>query len=512
MTTRTRTTRRIQSKPVEKTGPELVIGLVGAVGTDLGMVYLSIEQELLNVGYTSELIHLIKLLQDPDLRIASSHYQHEDKRIDTLMTRGNDFRKKMANGGALARLAIGAIRETRQNEMGDPNTTIPRHAYVLRSLKHPEEEAILREIYGAAFILVAAYAPRHMRLESLTRKIAQSYNSSNYDEYREKAEHLIQRDASEDNNPMGQNLRATFPRADVFFNTADQQTFGDSLMRFVEMLFQHPFHTPLRNEYSMFIAQAASLRSADLGRQVGSAIANEDGAIIAVGTNEVPKAGGGLYWSNDSPDHRDFLWKFASSDSLREILLADILQRLKKKRWLTKAKSKLKIEELCREAMMSMQNAQFMNLIEFQRAVHAEMAALLDAARRGVSVKDCILYSTTFPCHDCAKHIVAAGIRKVVYIYPYPKSRAGELYPDSISLDGLIETTQFHDSSEPVLFEPFVGIAPRRYIELFSMNKRKKDGRIIKWKGDKMMPKSVDYIPLSYLTKEIKCIGEVRNA
>ena len=68
------------------------------------------------------------------------------------------------------------------------------------------------------------------------------------------------------------------------------------------------------------------------------------------------------------------------------------------------------------------------DLLEFGRMVHAEMAALMDAARRGISVKGCLMYVTTFPCHMCARHIIAAGIQKVIYIEPYPKSKVGELY------------------------------------------------------------------------------------
>ncbi|MCI1277354.1 MAG: deaminase [Nitrospira sp.] len=499
------------SKTSTSSGPELVIGLVGAVGTDLNRVYSQIEQELNNVGYESELIHLIELL--PDFNGSHVGTLTEENRVDFLMTQGNKFRKKNGRGDALARLALGAIRETRENNAaGDPNIPLNRHAYVLRSLKNPQEEETLRNIYGNAFILLAAYSPRHLRLETLTRKIAQSYNSSDYDLHRAKAEHLIQRDASEDKDAYGQNLRATFPRADIFLNTSEPKAFEASLKRFIEMLFRYPFHTPTPEEYCMFIAQAASLRSADLGRQVGAAIANDEGAIIAVGTNEVPKAGGGLYWTNDTPDHRDFRWPYASSETLRAILLSDILNRLQGKGWFNKAKSKLKLKSLAEEAMASMKDAHFMNLIEFQRAVHAEMAALLDAARRGVSVKNCTLYTTTFPCHDCAKHIVAAGIKKVVYIYPYPKSRAGELYPDSISLDGLIEKRQSTDLGGPVLFEPFVGVAPRRYLELFTMNTRKKDGKAVKWKGNRQNPKGVDDIPFSYLAKENKYLQETRNA
>ncbi|MEJ7655371.1 MAG: deaminase [Chloroflexia bacterium] len=46
--------------------------------------------------------------------------------------------------------------------------------------------------------------------------------------------------------------------------------------------------------------------------------------------------------------------------------------------------------------------------------MHAEMSALLDAGRRGVPVQGATLYTTTFPCHNCARHIVGAGIDRVV--------------------------------------------------------------------------------------------------
>src|SRR5690554_7068769 len=44
------------------------------------------------------------------------------------------------------------------------------------------------------------------------------------------------------------------------------------------------------------------------------------------------------------------------------------------------------------------------------------LSAISDAARNGLKIKEAVLYCTTFPCHICAKHIIAAGIRRVVYI------------------------------------------------------------------------------------------------
>ena len=102
------------------------------------------------------------------------------------------------------------------------------------------------------------------------------------------------------------------------------------------------------------------------------------------------------------------------------------------------------------------------DITEYGRAVHAEMSALMTAARNGVKVNKATMYCTTYPCHNCAKHIVAAGLDKVFYIEPYPKSKAIELHKDSIT------DTEFSDNHK-VKFEAFSGIGPKRYQDLFSM-------------------------------------------
>jgi cytidine deaminase len=94
-----------------------------------------------------------------------------------------------------------------------------------------------------------------------------------------------------------------------------------SLSRFVQLLFGHPFETPTRDEFAMFHAYAAALRSADLERQVGVAITNDFGNIISVGCNEVPKVGGGSFWSEDQPDFRDFVKGYDSATRYKRILL-----------------------------------------------------------------------------------------------------------------------------------------------------------------------------------------------
>ena len=83
----------------------------------------------------------------------------------------------------------------------------------------------------------------------------------------------------------------------------------------------------------MASSQAASYRSASLGRQVGAVIATKDGSVLSTGTNEVPKVGGGQYWSDDEIDARDHIDGYDSSDTMRKELIGDILHRLQKDGW-----------------------------------------------------------------------------------------------------------------------------------------------------------------------------------
>jgi hypothetical protein len=72
----------------------------------------------------------------------------------------------------------------------------------------------------------------------------------------------------------------------------------------------------------------------------------------------------------------------------------------------------------------------------------------------------------------------------VVYIEPYPKSRALDLHEDSMKLGRSMGSSRDEASPKKVSCEPFVGIAPRRYLELFTSSKAdrtQEDGSPTKW-------------------------------
>jgi len=68
---------------------------------------------------------------------------------------------------------------------------------------------------------------------------------------------------------------------------------------------------------------------------------------------------------------------------------------------------------------------------ELCRALHAEQNAFLQAARHGISLDGATMYMTTQPCSICAKMIINAGIKKIIYEGDYPDKFAIELLKEA---------------------------------------------------------------------------------
>jgi cytidine deaminase len=133
------------------------------------------------------------------------------------------------------------------------------------------------------------------------------------------------------------------------------------------------------------------------------------------------------------------------------------------------------------------------------------MAAITDAARRGVPIEGATLYCTTFPCHLCARHIIGTGLKRVVYIEPYPKSAAEDLYQDSMIVD------PEGPMIDHVSFDPFVGIAPIVYPFMFRVDdiRKKSDGSASKWGTDLKREPRLRRFVLAYVMTEEFVLGRV---
>ncbi|SHF00114.1 deoxycytidylate deaminase [Alkalibacter saccharofermentans] len=68
---------------------------------------------------------------------------------------------------------------------------------------------------------------------------------------------------------------------------------------------------------------------------------------------------------------------------------------------------------------------------ELCRGIHAEQNAIIQSAVHGVSVKDSTIYITHSPCVLCAKMIINAGIKRIVYSGDYPDEMSASLLKEA---------------------------------------------------------------------------------
>jgi len=498
--------------------PELVIALVGPVAsgvTTTGKILSRLLSE--EYGYKTYSYRISDFIKSSAHLVGKpiGNDISADERVRLLQDAGNTLREKLG-GGYLVAKCIEAINQSRAREGlekgadGAPDRPKAiRVAHIIDSIKNPAEVEQLQQVYGRMFWLFAVFAPEKVRKLRLTQSGCEKASQ----------DYIIEHDQNE-SIPYGQKVRDTIELADFFIRNDQEndQSLTATVSRYLEILFNFTIHTPTVDECAMYDAQAAASNSACMSRQVGAAVYSSEGQLLSVGWNDVPKFGGGLYKSEDGVrDHRCFKWagkichndlnKSALKNKMYIALHADaqarwrdavkaLTERVSQKESTDKNFWQYVLLELKsfesrgsgidRASFdLAAKNCGIDSLIEYSRAVHAEMDAIISAARSGVGLRGATLYCTAFPCHSCARHIIAAGISRVVYIEPYPKSRAHELHSDAIAVDDGAK-----DSSK-AMFIQYDGVAPKNVLSLFKSGAQRKssmDGRFIQKSKKELLP------------------------
>lgn len=489
---------------------ELIFAVVGHVGSGTSEVAKTLDSLLRtsSIGVPAHDVHVFKASELISEWAASAGKTVpllvDGKKtlqiVEQFQDLGDSMRKDTGDFAAVARAFAVKVRQRRAEQLGvtlKPNEPIPPdgspRAYILDSIRHPAEVELLRHIYQDAFVLVGVVCEESTRLNRVTTKYP--------DAGKTKAQDFMRRDAKAIQK-HGQRVSDAFHLSDFFLdNTEDRYRedrssnpdwdVPDRLSRLVKIIRHAEIVRPTQAETAMHHARAAALRSACLSRQVGAALLDHEGNVIATGCNEVPRAGGGVYGEsfdeNDADDHRcayrtvgGHAKPFCSNSQEQSVIVNALLDQVADAIALGDDK-RAELRSLFRSGAIG-------SLLEFSRAVHAEMDAILTAGRSGSSTVGTRLFVTTFPCHYCARHIVSAGIDEVQYIEPYPKSQALDLHSDSIqvaaakwtvpsqfSLTRLV-TSELPPRSRPkVLFRPFTGVAPRLYGKAFAKDRELKD-------------------------------------
>lgn len=467
---------------------ELIFAVVGPVGSGTTFVANTLESlvkrdlKAINVAQIKASDIIAEYLGEEE--IAKLPLNNRLARAMRFQDAGDAIRQG-DEAGLAAKLST-AIKKARtkfhsEKHVGVPvvdKKNEPPTVYIIDSLKHPTEVELLRGLYREAFCLIGVVCEQKTRQARLQEEKCRNSTPEQIKEF-------MSRDEDEDLS-YGQKVADTFHLADFFVDNTPPRLTGDNvenpdwvvndkLGRLIDILSGSKIIRPEASETGMFHAKGAQLKSACLSRQVGAALTDSRGVVIATGTNEVPMAGGGIYGAGfdkidtdaaDEPDHRCFRTnRYCSNTRTQSSIINEVIDAIPE---LSNSASRDTIAAALKKTALG-------RLLEFSRAVHAEMDALLTAARQGVSTVGAKLFVTTYPCHYCARHIVTAGVEEVQYIEPYPKSRAVELHSDAIQQIASGWKTPTKHRNGKVLFRPFTGVAPRLYRRAFMKDRKLKN-------------------------------------
>ena len=424
---------------------------------------IKLSKFITSYNYTDE--ELADLPEVPDgTKIFKDYFEKINK--------GNIIRKSNRNE-RLAEYAIQEIHFDRVEETklkksltANPVSTdyeSRRICYILDSIKTREELILLKKIYSDNFFSISLFSPLEDRKTNLKTKKFQNAE----------IETIIEIDDKQKDN-FGQNVRDAFVEGDLFVRVSKNNitTLDTKISRFLHLIFETTIMTPTIEETAMYNAKAAAGNSACLSRQVGACIVDKDNNILSTGWNDVPKFGGNLYTSTSSIDHRCFSHGFCSNDEQKSNVVENIIDSILNDDNFSSLRSIPNINDLLKNNIIK--NTKVKDLIEFSRSVHAEMHAIIQGAlTTGNKMISGKLFCTTYPCHNCARHIIAAGIEEVYYIEPYVKSLCLTLHEDAM--------TENESATDKVKLLIFDGISPNKYLTFFTnLAPRKNNGKLIK--------------------------------
>lgn len=338
-----------------------------------------------------------------------------------------------------------------------------RVCYIIDSIKTKEELNLFKKIYSENFFLISIFSSLEERTSNLKAKdfsTTEILDIINLDDKQKEK--------------FGQNVRDVFVEGDFFIRASTDSIpkIESKITRFLHLIFETSIITPTIEETAMYKAKAAAGNSSCLSRQVGACIIDNNNNFLSVGWNDVPKFGGNLYTSIDHNDNRCFINGECSNDSQKNKVVNNIVENLLLDERIKNTLGDINgIEQILSENIRK--NSKIKDLIEFSRSVHAEMHAIIQGAlTTGDKIISSRLFCTTYPCHNCARHIVASGIKEVYYIEPYVKSLCLTLHDDSM--------TENENISNKVKILIFDGVSPNKFLSLFTNSKdRKLDGKII---------------------------------
>lgn len=386
---------------------------------------------------------LNKLSHNHDLKIyqlAGSNIRSSGKATD------NHFDSVHASAIAqrtneLIKLLRGPIKESKEGFF-----------VVIDAIRNPFEAFFFRERYSA-FYLLSINTPNEVRIKRL-----HEYLNLNQEQIKEIDEKEYPKRLAGHKRFVSQDIQKCIEWSDIHVNNPEE--FPDNpnqlkrqLVWYVALMLHPGLVIPTGTERAMQIAYSAKLNSGCISRQVGAVITDEHHSVKAVGWNSTPEGQVPCVLRDvrDLLRHEDTeaFSSYEKKDKDFQAHLRSVYQDSIKK-------DKLKVLDgrnisFC---FKDVQNSldQEKNQVH-TRSLHAEENAFLQITKYGgEGIRGGYLFTTASPCELCAKKAYQLGIRKIVYVDPYP---------------GIANTHILGIGSQNTNLELFSGAIGRAYHQLY---------------------------------------------
>ncbi|HAT8656815.1 deaminase [Legionella pneumophila] len=465
---------------------EIFIGVVAPLGTERKWFLKTLKEKFSLSNYLTEEISIT----DEMIKFTSNDNKALSFEYFVKMEICNELRKNYSNGFLMG-IVINKIRKLRKNK----NKKV---VYIIDQIKNVNEYNVLSHVYGLNYIQISLFsnenyrdgnlkvkfkndcvkslanykfelkkvgfydASMHENISNLFGEIsANIHNKFEAEILPDVTHNLIKKDFNEiagDSKLNGQQVSDLFHLSHYFFNLDDSKVnIFKEINKFFSLVEGNNEDYPTQDEFGMSLAFQVSVRSNfPNNRHIGASIISPYGEVISVASIRAP-----------CPTSNPTLF---DQYQVQDGYMAYKDKITKWKNFLTECHKKfdhLDYEE--KNTLHDISNF-LKDSLDFHPCTHAEIAAIIDAAKLGVSVRNSTLYTTTFPCHLCAKEIINAGISKVVYLEAYPKSKNKELYPKLIDFD----------PSHPSSLLPFCfysGVGPKRLMYVYSVKNKNKHSK-----------------------------------
>ncbi|WP_395452724.1 hypothetical protein [Acidovorax delafieldii] len=289
---------------------------------------------------------------------------------------------------------------------------------VIDALRSPLEAIFFQDRYSS-FFLVAISAPEKDRIGRLHRLRYSGDDIASIDKIE-----YTPHDLDEPDFYSVQDIQACLQRSDLYISNPDvtskvneYQDLANQLIRFTSLIRRPGIVTPSAIERCMQMAYTAKLNSGCISRQVGAVVTDENYSVRSVGWNDAPhgqvpcnlRNRDDLLAGKDSEAYSEF--EKTDSDYLGHFTTSTVR--------FSSIPSKGQNNAFCFKSEFNSFKGE-KNQVH-TRSLHAEENAFLQISKYGLaSIAGGTLFTTASPCELCAKKAYQLGIKKIIYIDPYP--------------------------------------------------------------------------------------------